>query len=160
MPHAQCRRHGAHHAVSVPRRALRGHAPKEITMKRKIIFTSFSAPKGVERACPHHGEIISCSAYLVSVPRRALRGHAPKSGAQPLELFKSVSVPRRALRGHAPQGSPAVDFRVSRFSAPKGVERACPHRSLPPPQRRGGFSAPKGVERACPRHLYTPLLNS
>ena len=42
---------------------------------------------------------------------------------------------------------------VPRFSAPKGVERACPYFGqrvrdfgvIP------GFSAPKGVERACPR---------
>ena len=68
-------------------------------------------------------------------------------------MINLVSVPRRALRGHAPlvQLVLLVQIRTS-FSAPKGVERACPMFDLMSHRERAltGFSAPKGVERACP----------
>ena len=61
--------------VSVPRRALRGHA----RACRALAISGpsgFSAPKGVERACPRHRDHSTCVPSRVSVPRRALRGHA------------------------------------------------------------------------------------
>ena len=62
-----------------------------------------------------------------------------------------VSVPRRALRGHAPPGVLMARANASRFSAPKGVERACPgSNGIKYYPGSGSFSAPKGVERACP----------
>ena len=116
-----------HPGVSVPRRALRGHAP--------IICKVYH---------PARGE--------VSVPRRALRGHAPPESSYVPKNHYYVSVPRRALRGHAP--SPLRGGTSSwrtRFSAPKGVERACPAGDPPAGVRVVlCFSAPKGVERACP----------
>ena len=86
--------------VSVPRRALRGHAhfPPCAGVNE---FLGFSAPKGVERACPEAAKQKSRSYHCVSVPRRALRGHARK-------MPGSFCVPLQC------------------FSAPKGVERACP----------------------------------
>ena len=66
-----------------------------------------------------------------------------------------VSVPRRALRGHAPVPQ-AIAARIDDwgFSAPKGVERACPSMAQAPISHDEGFSAPKGVERACPLPGY------
>ena len=61
--------------VSVPRRALRGHAPGGGFERRAQ--ASFSAPKGVERACPLLAQYERIQIEMVSVPRRALRGHAP-----------------------------------------------------------------------------------
>ena len=112
--------------VSVPRRALRGHAPLSLVWLMRCLC-SFSAPKGVERACPRFGPGRCRWRSWVSVPRRALRGHAPRKGAggitpwsrcfsapkgveracparrcQLHDLVVQVSVPRRALRGHAP----------------------------------------------------------
>ena len=48
---------------------------------------SFSAPKGVERACPV-GCLYTRQQRLVkvSVPRRALRGHAPRGEARAMVL--------------------------------------------------------------------------
>ena len=44
-----------------------------------------------------------------------------------------------------------ADAYAQSFSAPKGVERACPPDSVSVRSlARQGFSAPKGVERACP----------
>ena len=129
----------------------------------------------------------TCIPQQVSVPRRALRGHAPLRRASQRRGRSRVSVPRRALRGHAPwpvyvqEQAPAR----TRFSAPKGVERACPlmspaiayapdscfsapkgvERACPPKHpifivcTAGSFSAPKGVERACPRNQFTTSFN-
>ena len=88
-------------SVSVPRRALRGHAP-------------------------HNVEDVLVRGFLVSVPRRALRGHAPDEFLADAARQAGVSVPRRALRGHAPSVRTAEVRTMSSFSAPKGVERACP----------------------------------
>ena len=43
-----------------------------------IQIDCFSAPKGVERACPPPEVQGRLFPYTVSVPRRALRGHAPQ----------------------------------------------------------------------------------
>ena len=115
--------------VSVPRRALRGHAPSARRYGRWA-QGCFSAPKGVERACPEPIYPHSSQTHYVSVPRRALRGHAP--------------VWKGGLR-----------FEYNGFSAPKGVERACPAPLWPPtPASPTSFSAPKGVERACPEVVH------
>ena len=140
--------------VSVPRRALRGHAP-ESGGGASSTGRGFSAPKGVERACPPRaGPQQGAHPATVSVPRRALRGHAPWLCAW-WESFVVVSVPRRALRGHAPPPGARTRVPGSSFSAPKGVERACPclmRRRCP--DSAHCFSAPKGVERACPTHRW------
>mgnify|MGYP005855012671 CR=1 FL=1 len=61
------------------------------------------------------------------MPRRALRGHAPLLHRHRPLLRPLVSVPRRALRGHAPSKIRlTIVLPTSGFSAPKGVERACP----------------------------------
>ena len=140
--------------VSVPRRALRGHAPDRDTGQPARRASCFSAPKGVERACPSTARGRASGTFGVSVPRRALRGHAPGGPVMPKLTNSQVSVPRRALRGHAP---PNICFRFCKpisFSAPKGVERACPiPASIHIRHSYSRFSAPKGVERACPSHV-------
>ena len=51
-----------------------------------------------------------------------------------------------------PASKPPTPDGVSHFSAPKGVERACPRESDETLSvNQVDFSAPKGVERACPR---------
>ena len=135
-----CTRNG----VSVPRRALRGHAPGPHHGKADYV-PGFSAPKGVERACPLPlRRPLRRPLPLVSVPRRALRGHAPappygNPGAGP-----PVSVPRRALRGHAPCSLRGRSLRISRFSAPKGVERACPMFTTWKKSQNFAFQCPEG----------------
>ena len=79
----------------------------------------FSAPKGVERACPILPRIWCRQSTRVSVPRRALRGHAPITDY--IKLFFE--------RG---------------FSAPKGVERACPLGMLQGTSQRIEFQCPEG----------------
>ena len=162
-------------AVSVPRRALRGHAPKGTHTTEDIARIMVSVPRRALRGhAPLRGLWGGCPA-VVSVPRRALRGHAPEGDPRIFQVWIVVSVPRRALRGHAPTfPRPARVVRTG-FSAPKGVERACPSDldhflryrsqvSVPRRALRGhapavnrapwsllcGFSDPKGVERACP----------
>ena len=84
-------------------------------------WRGFSAPKGVERACPPVKYTYPPSfAITVSVPRRALRGHAPNLICYCLFSHEQVSVPRRALRGHAPGGVRYRGECHDKFQCPEG----------------------------------------
>ena len=125
--------------------------PHSLYQDTTLISRGFSAPKGVERACPARLEAFGRVRSIVSVPRRALRGHAPRARwISPLRCI-SFSAPKGVERACPAKLSAAQRLYVDSFSAPKGVERACPSRHGPPCARRSAsFSAPKGVERACP----------
>ena len=75
--------------------------PLLLMMGVQIILLSFSAPKGVERACPgSRREQGVANMQSFSAPKgveRACPRVRPRAGAYALH----VSVPRRALRGHA-----------------------------------------------------------
>ena len=129
--------------VSVPRRALRGHAPPRF-LPQECQPYCFSAPKGVERACPLRRVAEADGGDHVSVPRRALRGHAPSKSIGGRLYSSTVSVPRRALRGHAPITSFLFTAGIGSFSAPKGVERACPTDAQPGDGRLRRFQCPEG----------------
>ena len=132
--------------VSVPRRALRGHAPVGGTCGWRFRALRFSAPKGVERACPSSKVVRtrwSCSKGFSApkgVERACPNGPCPARPA-PLDL---VSVPRRALRGHAPAPQAWGEFLADGFSAPKGVERACPTAMLFITWKETRFQCPEG----------------
>ena len=83
-------------------------------------WESFSAPKGVERACPKL-EIAGATVDQVgfSAPKGVER-------ACPLVMYNAyikpqwVSVPRRALRGHAPRRCSHTSEDIGRFQCPEG----------------------------------------
>ena len=55
--------------VSVPRRALRGHAPLGGMPVWRSPGPCFSAPKGVERACPpEHQQMVLVEANMFQCP--------------------------------------------------------------------------------------------
>ena len=79
----------------------------------------FSAPKGVERACPMTHGITAPRFHCFSAPKGVER-------ACPAAAWKDVVV------------------LPTRFSAPKGVERACPQVPTHAHQPRVGFQCPEG----------------
>ena len=80
----------------------------------------FSAPKGVERACPS------------------------TQGYSGVAYCYSFSAPKGVERA-CPRGSTIMAKQLTQcFSAPKGVERACPWRVCPAGARRRMFQCPEG----------------
>ena len=100
--------------------------PHLFVQKMRVVFRCFSAPKGVERACPFQPDVSRFTrSYSFSAPKGVERACPALDLSVGLKQ-SIVSVPRRALRGHAPLWSLRRHLLTLCFSAPKGVERACP----------------------------------
>ena len=131
-------------SVSVPRRALRGHAPTGLYLPARIGLLSFSAPKGVERACPATARPRPAAlSDRFSAPKGVERA-CPDAALLTVAKQREVSVPRRALRGHAPRGQATLTYAEDGFSAPKGVERACPIQVFLEEKPEYTFQCPEG----------------